>query len=212
MRKNLYIVGARGFGRELALAFPLWPGFYDHYLIKGFLDDKADALVGLGEYPPIVSSVEDFSPGENDVVVCGLGMVQWRRKYIEILLAKGARFETLVHPCSTVFPTARIGVGCLVMNNVLISANVRVDDFVLLHDNVVLGHDTKIGTHSVLENGVFAGGGVRVGSCATIHTRALIVPHQCVGNNAVVGAGSVVIRNVKDGSTVFGNPAQRIDQ
>ena len=44
MRKNLYIIGARGFGREMSLGLLTWNGFSDQYIIKGFLDDKADAL------------------------------------------------------------------------------------------------------------------------------------------------------------------------
>ena len=212
MRKNLYIIGARGFGREMALGLSSWNGFCDRYVIKGFLDDKADAMDGFSGYPPVVSSVEGFVPGENDVVVCGLGAVQWRMKYIDILLAKGARFDTFISPEARVARTARIGQGVLVSEHVAISADVRVGDFVLFHPYSTLGHDAEIGKYTVIENGVFCGGFVKVGERATLHTRATILPHQIVGDDAIVGACSCVIRNVKPGSTVFGNPAQRIDQ
>ena len=212
MRKNLYIIGARGFGREVALELPTWNGFCDQYVIKGFLDDMDDALDGFSGYPPIVSSVEDFVPSGNDIVVCGLGTVMWRRKYIDMLLTKGARFDTFISPESRVARTAKIGQGVLVLENVSISADVKVGDFVLFHPNSTLGHDVEIGNYTVIENGVFCGGFVKVGERATIHTRATILPHQKIGDNAVVGACSCVIRNVKPSATVFGNPAQRIDQ
>lgn len=49
--KNLLIIGARGFGREVYdLAMDCVEAGADFY-IKGFLDDKKDALEGLGEYP-----------------------------------------------------------------------------------------------------------------------------------------------------------------
>ena len=211
MRKNLYIVGARGFGREVAIGLPTWDGFCDKYVIKGFLDDKPDALDGFSGYPPIVSSVENFKPQENDVMICGLGAVKWRRKYIEVLLAKGARFDSFVSPKANVARTARIGVGVNIWDNVCVSADVVVSDFVLSHPNAIFGHDTRLGNHVVVENGVFCGGFVEVGDGATLHTHAVILPHQRVGANAVVGACSCVIRNVKPGSVVFGNPAQRID-
>ena len=212
MRKNLYIIGARGFGREVALGLASWNGFCDQYEIKGFLDDKADALDCFSGYPPIVSSVENFRPQENDVVICGLGAVKWRRKYIDILLEKGAKFDTFVSPKANVLRTARLGIGVLIGSNVCVSADVIIGDFVLAHDNAIFGHDTKLGNHVVIENGVFCGGFVEVGDGATLHTRAVILPHQKVGANATVGACSCIIRNVKPGSTVFGNPAQRIDQ
>ena len=211
MRKNLYIIGARGFGREVALGLPMWNGFCDRYVVKGFLDDKDDALDGFSGYPPIVSSVEGFVPGENDVVVCGLGAVQWRMKYIDILLAKGARFDTFISPEARVAQTARIGQGVLVSENVSISADVKVGDFVLFHPYSTLGHDVEIGNYTVIENGVFCGGFVKVGERVTIHTRATILPNQKIGDDSVVGACSCVIRNVKSGATVFGNPAERVD-
>lgn len=210
MKKNLYIIGARGFGRELALELPSWNGFCEHYDIKGFLDDKADALDGFAGYPPIVSSVEAFMPDKDDIVVCGLGAVKWRKKYIELLLEKGCRFDTFLAPTVRVKATARIGMGVVVLSNSGVSADVVVGDFVLCHPNVTLGHDTKIGSHAVLENGVFCGGFVEVGSAATLHTRATVLPHCKIGENAVVGACSCVISKVKAGVTVFGNPAHKI--
>ena len=35
--------------------------------------------------------------------------------------------------------------------------------------------------------------------------------HKKIGDNCVVGAGSVVMRNVKDNTHVLGNPAKKID-
>ena len=212
MRKNLYIIGARGFGREVALGLSSWNGFCDQYVIKGFLDDKADALDGFFGYPPIVSSVENFVPGENDIVVCGLGAVKWRKKYIDILTAKGAHFDTFISSEARIMRTARIGQGVLIFEHVSISADVKVGDFVLFHPNSTLGHDTEIGNYTVIENGVFCGGFVTVGERVTLHTRATILPHQKIGDEAVVGACSCVIRNVKPSAMVFGNPAERIDQ
>ena len=211
MRKNLYIIGARGFGREVALFLPKWNGFCDQYVIKGFLDDKSDALDGFDGYPPIVSSVESFDPSVNDVFVCGLGIVQYRKKYVDIVLSRGGRFDTFISPDSYVASTAKIGVGCFLFGNVSVSSDVKLGDFVLCHPNSTFGHDTVVGNHAVVENGVFCGGFVEVGDYATLHTRATILPRQKIGSHAIVGACSCVIRNVKPGATVFGNPAQRID-
>lgn len=212
MRKNLYIIGARGFGREMAVSLPAWDGFSDKYVIKGFLDDKADALDGFQEgYPPIVSSVEDFSPGENDVFFCALGAVEWRRKYIDIMLSKNAVFDTFICPWLTFVKARHIGVGVAITGPATVSPDVVIGDFSLLHPNVILGHDVNVGKHVVIENGVFCGGYVEVGDGATIHTRATILPHKRIGVGANVGACSCVVRNVPDGATVFGNPAVRTD-
>lgn len=211
MKKYLYIIGARGFGRELATQFPLWPGFSERYEIRGFLDDNANALDGLDGYPPVVSSVEDFVPGKNDVFVCGLGVVHWRQKYVDIMLGKGGVFETLVAPSAFVASTARLGMGSLVLGKTCVMADASLGDYALCHGQCIVGHDTVVGNHAVLEYNVFLGGFVQVGERATIHTRATILPHLKIGKDAVVGACSCVVRNVKAGTSVFGNPAKRVE-
>lgn len=211
MKKRLYIIGARAFGRELAVSLPTWNGFLDKYTIKGFLDDKVDALDGYAGYPPIVSSAELFSPKSNDVVVCGLGAVKWRTKYIRILLEKGAKFETLISPEAFVAKTATIGMGTVISGDTSVSADVHIGNFVLCHPHCSFGHDTIVGDGAVIENGVFCGGWVQVGERATLHTRATVLPRQKIGADAIVGACSCVIRSVKAGTTVFGVPARCVD-
>ena len=52
------------------------------------------------------------------------------------------------------------------------------------------------------------GGGSVLGNTTTIQTNSIILPHIVVGNDCMVGAGAVVIKKVKDGDTVYGNPAK----
>jgi maltose O-acetyltransferase len=49
---------------------------------------------------------------------------------------------------------------------------------------------------------------VRIGSDVWIGGGAIILPGVTVGDGAVIGAGSVVTRDVKAGQTVTGNPAR----
>jgi len=44
-------------------------GYHKEFVVKGFLDDKVDALNGMGNYPPIIDSVEHYLPEEDDVFV-----------------------------------------------------------------------------------------------------------------------------------------------
>lgn len=206
-RKNLYIVGAGGFGRECAGNFRLWGGFADRYDLKGFLDDNPAALAGYADYPPIRGRVGDFRPGPDDVFVCALGLVAVRRRCLAALAAKGGRFATLVAPSAVVHATARLGEGCLVLDHTIVSADVTLGDHVLCHANVLLGHDTRVGDHAVIESYAFTGGFAEIGCGATLHTRATVLPGKRVGEGAVVGAGSVVLASVPAGKTVFGVPA-----
>ncbi len=104
--KNLIIIGARGFGREYCQGLRLREGYGKTFAIKGFLDDKADALEGFEGYPPILSSVEDYVPEPGDVFTCALGSPVYRRKYTEMMLAKGGVFETLINPNAIIHQSA----------------------------------------------------------------------------------------------------------
>ena len=47
-------------------------------------------------------------------------------------------------------------------------------------------------------------------SGSSIGANATILPNVVIGKNAMVGAGSVVTKNVPDGCCVVGNPARRM--
>ena len=53
--KNLLIIGARGFGREVYNTALESVGYEKEFIVKGFLDGKSDALNGYEGYPPIIN-------------------------------------------------------------------------------------------------------------------------------------------------------------
>ena len=50
-----------------------------------------------------------------------------------------------------------------------------------------------------------------MGDAVCIHTAAVINHNIKIASGACVGAGSFVIRNIKNAITVYGNPARKID-
>lgn len=87
--KHLIIVGARGWGREVSWLATGCVGYGTKFDIKGFLDDKADALDGLGDYPPILGPVETYIPKEDDVFVIALGYPGPKMEYARKIEEKG---------------------------------------------------------------------------------------------------------------------------
>lgn len=51
---------------------------------------------------------------------------------------------------------------------------------------------------------------IRIGRNVWIGGGAIILPGVTVGDDAVIGAGSIVTRDVASGSTVAGNPARAL--
>jgi len=210
MMKQLILVGARHFGREAFHLATQCIGYGTCFEIKGYLDDNADALSTHKGYPPIIGAVETYEVQEDDCFFCALGDPVFKKKYVDMIVEKNGAFQNLIHQSAILYSDCHIGQGVAVSQFCTISCNVLLEDFVTIYGYSDVGHDARIGRYSTMEAYSFMGGFAEVGSQATVHTGAKILPYKKVGNNAIVGAGSVVIRNVKDGKTVFGNPAIEI--
>lgn len=208
--KHLLIIGARGFGREVYHSAIESIGYGAEFDIKGFLDDKADALDGFEGYPPIVSSVEAYEPHPDDVFVCALGDVKYKIKYAQMILDKGGEFISLIHNTAYIADTAKCGKGCVILAGARIQSDVHVGNFVTIQPYSIIGHDTKVGDFCHFNCYAFTGGKVMVEDMVTVHTSGKIMPNVKIGKKAIVGVGSIVIRNVAEGVTVFGNPAEEI--
>jgi serine O-acetyltransferase len=79
---------------------------------------------------------------------------------------------------------------------------------------VILGHGVKLGKNCVINHNVTIGGkngGFPViGDNVRIYTGACIIGNVKVGNNSIIGANALVIRDVEPGSVMVGVPAKKI--
>lgn len=210
--KNLIIIGARGYAREVyCLALKTKEYQNGDYDVKGFLDDKQDALDDVaGKYPPILGTVEDYQIQPDDIFICALGDSNYRKKYSEIILNKGGEFISLINPSAEINPTAKIGKGCIINSHSVIGSNTVIGDFVTIQSFDVIGHDVVVGNYVSIECYVFLGGFTSIGDFSTLHTRSTIIPQKSIGKNVIVGVGSVVMRKFKDNITIFGYPAKQL--
>ena len=211
--KHLLIIGARGFGREIYWMAQNTAAFLNHaYDIKGFLDDKSDALDGLnGEFLPIIGTVEEYDVQPDDVFFCALGNPIYRKKYAEIIESKGGEFITLIDPLAIVNPNAIISPGCSIGPYVIVSDNVKIGKHTVIHSFCTLGHDVMVGDYVSMESYVFLGGYSRVGEMSVMHTKSSIIPHKSIGNNVEVGINSAVMRNIGNDCSLLGTPAVKIE-
>ncbi len=205
--KQLLIIGARGYGREVYNIALESIGYGIDYIIKGFLDDNAEALNGYSGYPPVISSVENYEPGNDDVFVCALGDVVYKKKYADIIKKKKGVFINLVHRTANVSRNTVLGKGCIIGYYANVSCDIKIGDFVTIQPFVEIGHDAVIGDYSHLNTYSFVGGYAVIGEYATVHTGAIVLPKMEVGKGATIGAGSIIIRKIPNETTTFSQPA-----
>lgn len=208
--KHLIIVGAGGFGREMYGAALESVGYGVDFDVKGFLDARSDALEGFHGYPAIVGTPDAYDPEADDVFVTALGSIASRRRCVEALEKKGAKFTVLVHKTATIGPNVTIGEGSFIAPHVSITADVAVGRHVSVFHSSSVGHDSRLGDFSHIYAQCSIGGAVIVGEGVSVYPGSVVVPRRRLGANAVVGAGSVVFLDVDPDVTVLGNPAAPI--
>ncbi len=210
--KNIIIVGASGFGREVAQYIedinesknvPTWN-------IIGFLDDNLNALDGIGHGYKVIGSIMDHVPVNNTYYVCALAFPKTKESIVNQLKDKGAKFATIIHPTARVSRYAKIGEGCIITPNSNVNTEAEVGKYVAVLASGI-GHDAIVGDYSTLSGHVCVNGHVKIGRGVYVGCGALIAPSKMIGDGATVGIGSVVITNVKPGVSVFGNPAKKLD-
>jgi len=208
--KNLVIIGAGGYGREVLNLVIHCNESTKQFSIKGFIDDNITALDNFQGYPPILSTIKNYKIEKDDVFVCAIGNIQLKKELCSHILQLGGNFITLIHPSTRINQNTKIGNGVLVFMNSNISNDCIIDDFVTIQGFVGLGHDTIIGKWSHINTFTFTGGGVIIGDEVLLNTRSTILPKVKICSNAVVGACSLVVRNIKEPITVFGVPAKKL--
>lgn len=206
--RHLVIIGAGGYGREMFGAAQGAVGYGVDFDIRGYLDAKADALAGFRGYPPVLGSPETYVPAEDDVFVAALGSVENRRRCVRLIADRGGKFIPIVHRTALLGPNVHVGDGTFVAPNVVLTADVRIGRHAAVFHNTSVGHDSVLADFTHVYAQCSIGGSVRLEEGAVVYPGSVVVPRRTIGRDAVVGAGSTVILNVKGGTTVFGSPAR----
>jgi len=129
---------------------------------------------------------------------------------------------TKVWQFSIILPGAQIGSNCninaqcFIENDVVIGNNVTVKCGVQLWDGMTIEDDVFIGPNATFTNDKYPRSKVypnqfirtTVKKLASIGANATILCGVTIGENAMIGAGSVVTKDVPDGELWYGNPAK----
>jgi len=206
--KHLVIIGAGGMGRTFYSNALESVGYGNEFVIKGFINDYP-SLGNFQNYPAIIGTIEDYEPMEDDVFICSIGD-KLRKNCIEKIRAKGGKFINLIHQTARLYTNVEIGVGNFIGAYTVIGNDAKIGDFNMIQSYTVIGHDDIIGDWNRIDTHVTCVGGIVIENHVDIHTVAVIGHHVVVESEANVGACSFVIRRVKSGTTVFGNPARKL--
>lgn len=120
------------------------------------------------------------------------------------------KFPNLILGDTRISPDVRMGQGCMVSMGCRISTNVVLGDFVFLNISSLVCHDGKIGDFTTLSPDVKAAGQVVIGEQCEIGLGSNMIQGITIGNRVIVGAGSVIVKDIGSNCTIAGVPAKRI--
>ena len=208
--KNLIIIGAGGMGKQLYFFAQACAGYKTEYVIKGFIDDNIHALDGYEGYPPVIGTIMEYQPVNDDVFTISIGDVHIKKECVSRIAERGGEFINLIHPQSSIPSHVKLGKGNILAARSGVGVESEIGDFNLIQDGALIGHDVKIGNWCRIDCYAVLIAGVTLEDEVCIHTSAVINHDVTIGKGAMVGAQSFVFRNVKPGITVFGNPAKKL--
>lgn len=208
--KDLYIIGAGGFGREVAWlverineAEPTWN-------IKGFIDDD-EKLWGTKEDDyPVVGGCGYLKGLNNTYAVCAVGSARVRKAIIEKLSDSNVKYATVIDPSVIISKRVEIGEGCIICAGTIITVDIKIGKHVIINLDSTIGHDDVIEDFVTIYPSVNVSGNVVLGECSELGTGMQIIQGKTVAPNTIIGAGAVVVKNIEEGGTYVGSPAKKI--
>jgi acetyltransferase EpsM len=209
--KNVVILGANN-PQTLRLISDINQSSIEKINILGWIDNDNNKI---GKYlfgikvlgtPEILKNIDK----SNLYLINNITRDGITRKETTISLLKyNIPFLNLIHP-KVNMTNVKIGTGVIIHEGVYIEEDCEVHDYCAISVKTSIAHETKIGRFSFLATNVTISGIVNIGEAVTIWTSATIIPRLIIGNNAKIGAGSVVLNNIENDVTVYGNPARKL--
>ncbi|MDP3426024.1 MAG: acetyltransferase [Humidesulfovibrio sp.] len=205
---KIIVMGASGHGQVVAdVLFQMWTKGREMEIV-GFLDDdallKGTKVMGLN----VLGRLDELSAMPHDSIILGIGDNVVRARLYAELTGAGKRFVTAIHPSAVLAPDVVIGQGAVLCAGTVINTGGRVGENAILNTCASLDHHSVLEAHSHVAPGVHLAGNVRVGEGALVGIGSCAVPGVQIGAWSVVGAGTAVIRDVPERTTVGGVPAK----
>lgn len=143
-----------------------------------------------------------------DGVVIAIGHNSTRLKKYKELVSHGATLVNIIHPGAQLSQYIELGVGNVVMAGAVINVGSKLGDNCIINTGAIVEHDCMLADGVHISPGAHLAGGVIIGNSSWIGIGANILQCVSIESDVIVGAGSVVINDIKEGCTVVGIPAK----
>ena len=210
--KDLIIIGASGFGREVAWLIERINRVEPTWNLLGFIDDN-DAIQdkdinGYG----VLGKTEDVAKYPDSYFVCAVGASKVREEIISRVIGINPqiRFATVIDPSVEMSDLVKIGEGTIICAHTIVTVNIEIGAHVIINLDCTIGHDAVLHDFVTLYPSVNVSGITDIGHAVELGTGMQIIQAKKIGDYSIVGAGSVVVKDIPPRCTAVGAPAKPI--
>lgn len=180
--------------------------------VYGILDDNTKwhhkeimdiAILGATNHPKFLALLDGdcaffLAYGERD-----------KRKETAKFLLKNTKIQAIsaIHPSTTITHPMQLGQGLYIGAQVCLASAVTIGYYCMVHSGVIIDHQSKIHDWVTIGAGSIIGAEVTIEEGVTIDKGAIISSGVTIQQGAHIATGAVVVKNVKKGDYVAGNPA-----
>lgn len=205
MKKDIAIVGASGFAQEIKWLIDrinsetsCWNflGYIDNYVSDGNVIGNDDYLCNYSRELYVVVAIADTA------LRCRLAALYRKNKLL--------KFPNLIGPSVIMPESVLIGEGNIICAGSILTIGIEIGDFCIINLDCTIGHGVVMEDFVTVNPGVNISGNVRLSKGVNLGTGSQILQSRCVGENTVIGAGSVVLADIPNDCTAVGVPAKII--
>lgn len=209
---KLIIIGASGFGREVAWLVERINKIEPTWDLIGFIDDSESIQGEAVNGYEVIGTTRDVLKFKDACFICAVGASKIREKIINriIDINPEINFATLIDPSVEKSDLVSVGEGTIICAHSIITVNISIGKHVIINLDCTIGHDAILDDYVTLYPSVNVSGITGLGRCSELGTGTQIIQGKKVGDYSIVGAGSVIIKDIPDNCTAVGCPAKPI--
>jgi sugar O-acyltransferase (sialic acid O-acetyltransferase NeuD family) len=119
-------------------------------------------------------------------------------------------FINAIHPSVIIGKNVELGFGIVMMAGVIVNPLSKIGNFTFFATGCQVEHDCIIEDYASVSAGSVMGGYVTIGKYSAITLGVTILDRLKIGENSVIGSGSLVLKDVPDNVLAYGNPINKL--